>query len=58
MELPKDRKIYLNTTAALKAHTLIIRTEGVRPYTVSLVARLQDFLIRFLVFKGRAGKGI
>ena len=58
MELPKDRKIYLNITAALKAYALITKTEGVRLYTISLVTRLQDFLIRLLVFKRHISKGI
>ena len=39
-ELPKDKKTYLNTTAALKAYAPITKTKGVRPYTVSLVIRL------------------
>ncbi len=37
MKLPKDKKIYLNITTAFKAHVLIIRTKGVKPYIVSLI---------------------
>jgi hypothetical protein len=58
MELFKDKKTYLNATAAFKTHVPIIRTEGVRPHAVSLVVRLQDFLVRFLVFKGHVSKGV
>ena len=55
-KLFKDRKTYLNVTATLTTHTLIIRTEGIRFYIVSLIICLQDFFIRFLVFRKCVGK--
>ena len=55
-KLSKNRKTYLNATATLKAHTLIIRTEGIRPYIVGLIIYLKDLLIRFLILKGHIGK--
>ena len=55
---PWDRKTHLDATAALGTHATITRTEGIRPYAVCLVAGLQDPLIRFLVFRGCAGKVI
>jgi len=58
MELPKNKKIYFNIITALRVYVLIIRTEGVKPYVVSLIIHLQDFLIRLLVFKGYISKGI
>ena len=39
-------------------YTLIIKIEGIRPYIVGLVTRLQDLLIRFLVFKKYTSKGV
>src|SRR6266700_2992273 len=51
-KLSKNRKIYFNTTATLKAYAPIIRTKGVRPYIVGLVARLKDLLVRFLILRG------
>ena len=55
-KLPKNRKIYFNITVTLKAYILVIRTKGVRPYIVGLVICLKDLLIRFLIFRGCAGK--
>ena len=43
-KLFKNRKTYFNATATFKAHVLIIRIKGVRPYIVGLV---KNFLIRF-----------
>src|SRR6266567_2055742 len=45
-KLSKNRKTYFNTTAALKAYALVIRTKGVRPYIVGLITYLKDFLVR------------
>ncbi len=55
-KLPKNRKIYFNITATLKAHILVIRTEGVRLYIVGLIICLKDLLVRFLIFRGYIGK--
>jgi hypothetical protein len=55
---PWDRKTYLDATAALGTHATITGTEGIGPYAVCLVASFQDPLIRFLVFRGCAGKVI
>ncbi len=55
-KLSKNRKTHLNATATLRAHAPVTRTEGVRPHTVGLVARLKDLLVRFLILRGRAGK--
>ena len=57
-KLSKNRKTYFNVTATLKVYALVIRTEGVRPYTVGLITRLKDLLIRLLIFRGRIGKVI
>ena len=57
-KLSKNRKTYLNTTATFKAHTLIIRTKGVRPYIIGLITCLKDLLIRFLILRGHTGKVI
>jgi hypothetical protein len=35
-----DRKTYLNTTAALSTHIIIIRTKGIQPYAVYLITGL------------------
>jgi hypothetical protein len=35
-----DRKTHLNTTATLSTHATIIRTKGIGPYVVCLVASL------------------
>ena len=56
MELPKDRKTHLNTTAAFKVYILIIKTKGVRLYTVGLIICLKDLLIRFLILRGYISK--
>ena len=37
-------------------YALIIKTKGIRLYTVGLITRLKDLLIRFLILKGRTGK--
>src|SRR6266699_6472642 len=50
-KLSKNRKTYLNITATLRIYALVTKTEGIRPYTVGLIARLKDFLIRFLILK-------
>ena len=55
-KLSKNRKTYFNVTATFRMHAPIIKTEGVRPYTVGLIARLKDLLVRFLILRGRAGK--
>ena len=55
---PWDRKTHLDATTALGTHATITRTEGIGPHAVCLVAGLQDPLIRFLVFRGCAGKVI
>ena len=39
-------------------HVLITRTKGVRLYIVGLIIRLKDLFIRFLIFRGYAGKVI
>ena len=39
-KLFKDKKIYFNTTATLTMYTLIIKTEGIKSYTVSLIIYL------------------
>ena len=57
-KLSKNKKTYLNATATLRVYTLIIKTKGVRPYIVGLIARLKDLLIRFLILKGCIGKVI
>ena len=57
-KLFKKRKTYLNITATLKAHALIIRTKGIRPYIVGLITRLKNLLIRLLILRGRIGKVI
>ena len=57
-KLSKNRKTYFNITATLRAHVPITRTEGVRLYIVSLIERLKDLLIRFLILRGCAGKVI
>src|SRR6266700_1199788 len=51
-KLSKNRKTYLNVTATLRVYTLVTRTEGVKPYIVSLVVRLKDLLVRLLILKG------
>ena len=55
-KLFKNRKTYFNITATLRAYALVIRTEGVRPYIVGLIARLKDLLIRFLILRRYIGK--
>src|SRR6266700_458000 len=50
-KLSKNKKTYFNITATLKAYTLVIRTKGIRPYTVNLVVRLKDLLVRFLILR-------
>ena len=57
-KLSKNRKIYFNITATLRAYAPIIRTEGVRLYVVGLIICLKDLLVRFLILRGRAGKVI
>ena len=57
-KLPKNRKIYFNITATLKVYILVIKTKGVKPYIVGLIAYLKDLLIRFLILKGYTGKVI
>src|SRR5438105_10017650 len=52
-KLSKNRKTYFNITATLRVYVLVIRTKGVRPYIVGLIARLKDLLIRFLILRGR-----
>ena len=46
----KDRKAYLNITAALSIYIPIIRTKGVRPYIVSLIISFQSPFIKLSVF--------
>ena len=36
-KLSKDRKIYLNITATFTTHIPIIKTKGIRFYTISLI---------------------
>ena len=55
-KLSKDRKTYFNITAIFTTHTLIIRTEGIRSYIVSLIVCLQDLFIGFLVLRECVGK--
>ena len=55
-KLSKNKKTYLNVTATFKAYAPVIKTKGVRPHTVGLIARLKDLLVRFLILRGRAGK--
>ena len=57
-KLSKNRKTYLNITATFRVHAPIIRTKGVRPYTVGLIACLKDLIVRFLIFRGCIGKVI
>ena len=57
-KLPKNRKIYFNTTVTLKAYTPVTKTKGVRPYTVGLITCLKDLFVRFLILKGYIGKVI
>ena len=57
-KLSKKRKTYFNITTTLRAHALIIRTKGVRPYIVGLIIRLKDLLIRLLIFRGYISKVI
>ena len=57
-KLFKNRKTYFNITTTFRVHTLIIKTKGVRPYTVGLIICLKDLLIRFLILRGRIGKVI
>ena len=57
-KLSKNRKTYFNATATFKAYAPVTKTEGIRPYTVGLVARLKDLLIRFLILRGHIGKVI
>ena len=57
-KLFKNRKTYLNATATLRVYILVIRTKGIRPYTVGLIICLKDLLVRFLIFRGHAGKVI
>jgi hypothetical protein len=45
-------KTYFNIITTLATYTLIIKTKGIRFYTVSLIVCLQDFLIGFLVLRG------
>ena len=55
-KLFKNRKTHLNITATLATYTPIIRTKGIKSYTVSLIICLQDLFIRFLVLKKYIGK--
>ena len=55
-KLFKDRKTHLNTTATFTTHTLIIRTKGIKSYTVSLIIYLQDLFIGFLVLREYTSK--
>ena len=57
-KLSKNRKTYLNTTVTLATHTPIIRTEGIRSHTVSLIVYFQDLLIGLWVLRGYIGKSI
>ena len=57
-KLSKKRKTYLNITTTLRAHVLITRTKGIRPYIVGLIICLKDLLIRLLIFRGYTGKVI
>ena len=55
-KLSKNKKTYFNTTATFKAYTPIIKTKGIRPYTVDLITHLKNLLVRFLIFRGHTGK--
>ena len=44
-KLFKDRKTHLNITITFTIYTPIIRTKGIRFYTVSLITCLQDLFI-------------
>ena len=57
-KLSKNRKTYLNITTTLRAHALITKTKGIRPYIVGLIIRLKDLIIRFLILRGRTDKEI
>ena len=57
-KLSKKRKTSLNITTTLRVYILIIRTKGIRFYTVSLIICLQDLLIRLLVLRGYIGESI
>ena len=48
--LLRIEKAYLNATAALSTHVLIIRTKGIKSNAVRLIISLQNPLIRLLVF--------
>jgi len=54
----KIKKTHLNVTAIFSIYTPIIKTKSVKPYTKSLAIKLQDFFIKFLVFKGGVSKVI
>ena len=53
-----NRKLSKKRKTHLKAHILIIRTKGIRPYIVGLIIRLKDLFIRLLIFRGCVGKVI
>ena len=57
-KLSKNRKTYFNIITTFKVYVLITKTKGVRPHIVSLIIRLKDLLIKFLIFRGHIGKVI
>ena len=57
-KLSKDRKTHFNITATFNIYTLIAKTKNIKSYAEGLTIKLQDFFIKFLVFKGGVSKVI